>query len=234
MKKILVSALLALLASSTQASAYNYMVFAGGDIAGNNGRYGDIGLIGALPGDSNTLGNGWVFRAMGEGLSYAYEKGPTEIEGTAFGGEVSLGYQRSYSDKSWWAAYAGPGYKHTSLSPNDFDNDSRGSEFGFRTQLEGELYFTPDFKANLAATYGFGYDAWWSRARLLYAPMGTFFVGPEFVYQGDEEFTEYSIGAVVNTIIVDEGTDIGFKGGYRKNEDLDGTGYGGIEFSHSF
>lgn len=217
------------------AHAYDHMIFAGGDIAGNNGRYGGIGFIGALPGD-NTLGNGWVYRVMGEGISYSYETGAPsrEIDGTAFGGEVSLGYQKSYADKSWWAAYAGPAYKHTSLSPNDFGNDSRGSKFAFRTQLEGELYFTPDFKTNLAGTYGFGYDAWWTRARLLYAPMGTFFLGPEFVYQGDEEFSEYSIGAVINTIIIAEGTDLGFKGGYRKNKDLDGTGYGGIEFSHSF
>lgn len=234
MIKRFLTALTVSTALASSAQAYDYMVFAGGDIAGNHGRYGDIGLIGALPGD-NTLGNGWVYRVMGEGIGYAYKDGINrEIEGTAFGGEISLGYQQSYSDKSWWAAYAGPSYKHTSLSPNDLNNDTRGGQFGFRTQLEGELYFSPNFKFNAAGTYGFGYDAYWTRARLLWAPFSTFYVGPEFVYQGDENFSEYSVGAVVNTIILDEGTDIGFKGGYRKNEDLDGTGYGGVELSHSF
>lgn len=234
MKKIIVVFSLLISALSTPLAAYDKLVFVGGEIAGNNGRYGGLGLIGALPGEGNTLGNGFVYRVLGEGLSYSYESGTREIDGTSFGGDVTLGYQKSYTDKSWWAAYAGPGYRNTDLSPDDFSNESRGGQFGFRVQLEGDTYFTPDFKANASASYGFGYNAYWTRARLLYAPMGTFFVGPEFVYQGDEEFREYSIGAVINTIIIAEGTDVGFKGGYRKNEDLDATGYGGIEFSHSF
>jgi hypothetical protein len=217
----------------SQSYAYDKMVFAGGEVSGNNGRYGGIGIIGALPGD-NTLGNGFVYRVLGEGLGYSYKSGTREIDGTAFGGDITFGYQKSYTDKSWWAAYAGPSYRHTNLSPNDPTNDSSGGQFGARVQLEGDAYFTPDFKFNASGSYGFGYNTWWTRARLLYAPMGTFFAGPEFVYQGDEEFTEYSIGAVVNTLIIEEGTDIGFKGGYRKNEDLNGTAYGGIEMSHSF
>lgn len=234
MKKLALTAFLLAGLTSTGASAYDNLAFAGGEISGNNGAYGGVGVIGAIPGTNSTFGNGWVYRVVGEGLSYSYDKNGGDIDATSFGGEVALGYQRSFESKSWLAAYAGPTYHNTDLSPNDPGNDNRGGKFGFKVQAEGEKYLASNFKLGGSASYTFNYDSHWVRGRVLYAPTGTFFVGPEVVYQGDDSYKSWSAGAVINTILINESTDLGFKGGYKKTENQSGGGYGGVEVSHSF
>jgi hypothetical protein len=202
---------------------YDYLVFSGLEASGNNGRYGNIGIIGAL-GDSH-FGNGPVWRGMLDALSYAYNGGPTNstIDGSAFAGEAALGYIHTLPGGSSLAGYVGGLWRNTS------------NTLGLKLQGETMLYATPDWRAGATAAYIVGAnDAWWVRGAVQNRPWGNFFIGPEMVMQGDSTYSAWQLGGLLNGIRIGQSSEIGLRAGYKKIENLSATGYGGAEFSTMF
>lgn len=229
MKRILYAGLLI---TASVAQADDSMVVGGGQLGGQNSSYSTIGLITPLPG--TTAGSGWVSRIFVEELTYRYKTGTRNIDGTGFGGNASVGYQIA-SDKGWLGAYAGPSYMHTRLSPNDHESAARGHRFNLRSQLEGEYALTSDFKLNGIGTYApFESHPYWTRLRTLYRISGNIYMGPEGVYQGDEDYKAWSAGLALVGIPITEKSSLGFNAGVHKTENFNAAAYGGLEFGVSF
>lgn len=208
------------------------LVFGGVEGSGHRSSYGQLGVLTPLPG--STLGNGWHARAVAEGLTYKYQGGPGTIKGDAAGGQVTAGYQQSGAP-GWWGFFTGPAYRYTDLSPNDPSSKAEGSTWGWMVQGEAEHKFTPDFKVNLAGNYTFSDSAaFWSRVRLLYRMDGEIYAGPEGVYQGDDDYAAWQLGAAVVGMALDKQTTLGLKAGVRKVENFSLSPYAGVEMGRSF
>lgn len=205
--------------------------FAGGQISGQDNSYSIIGAMAPLPG--YTLGSGWAGRATVESLTYRYRSGSQAIDGTAFGGALSGGYQWSNAG-GWGGLYAGPSFRYTTLSPDDPTNDARGAKANLRLQAEGEESLTANFKANAIASYeSFDDRAYWMRLRLLYRVSGTLYAGPEGVMQGDDTYHGWQTGAVLNGISLFGGS-LGFDAGVRDTAGLPTSLYAGVEYGILF
>ncbi len=221
-------------ASPAPTPTPDYLIFAGSEVSGQNGKYGNVGAIGAI---GNThFGNGPVWRVMTDALGYSYVGGPSNstIDGSAYAGEASLGYIKSFQGGTSIAGYLGGVYRNTNLSPNDPGNKLSGGQWGFKTQAETTFYATQDWRTNLQAAYVFGPDNWWTRGSTQVRTFNSFFVGPEIVWQGDNTYKAWQIGGLLNGIHLSPTSELGFRAGYKKIQDLSGTIYGGLEFSTMF
>lgn len=226
-------ALVALLLAVAPAHAEgDALLFTGAEFSGHRSNYGQVGAVVPLPG--NTFGNGFVVRGAAYGLTYKYENAGRDIDGDAVGGELTAGYQSSGAP-GWWAFYTGPTYRHTSLSPNDPASKADGGNAGWIFQGEGERKLTQDIKLALAGNYVVAENsAFWTRVRLLYRIDGEMFAGPEGIYQGDEDYNAWAVGAGLFGIALDDNTLLGVKGGVRKVEDFSLSPYGGFELGYTF
>ncbi len=218
--------------ASEDAFGDQNLAIAGAEVSGHHSAYGLLGAITPLPG--STLGNGFVARLIASGLTYQYEGAPGDVDGTAFGGEASIGYQGSDAG-GWWGIYAGPGYRYTHLSPDDRTSDARGSNYTLNLQAEVERNVTQNVKTNLTGSYAaFGNNAYWTRARLLERVSGSIFVGPEAGLQGDDDYRAWQLGAAVTGIEVNSRASLGVKAGVRKAENFSASPYGGLELGVKF
>jgi Cellulose biosynthesis protein BcsS len=206
---------------------------AAGQIGGQRNSYGTVGVVTPLPGSK--LGNGWVARVFADEVTYSYDgAGNRTIDGTALGGSASVGYMGS-NEHGWYGVYAGPGYRHLDLSPDDRSNDGRGHNVFARVQAEGEQIVTEDFKVNGLAGTDLGSDnRYWARVRPLARAKGDIYVGPEAAVFGDEKNHAYQVGAAVVGIHLNDKTQIGVNGGYRKGEGQPSSAYGGVELGSAF
>jgi hypothetical protein len=232
MRAFLTAAAMSLLSLPALAAAGDNLLFTGGEVSGHHNNYGQVGMIVPLPG--STLGNGWATRGVVDGLTYKYDESGANIDADAIGGQLTVGYQSS-GEPGWWALYSGPSYRYTDLSPKDPANRARGSDFSWIVLAEGERKLTQDFKVNLSGNYLIsGNDAFWTRARLLYRVSGEMFFGPEGVWQGDNQYHAWQIGAGLFGIPLDQNTMLGVKGGMRKSDHFTASPYGGLEVGYKF
>ncbi len=208
------------------------MFIAGAEAGGQHNNYGQLGLIAPLPGSQ--LGNGFVWRAFIDGLTYRYDKNATDIEASSIGVDTSIGYSASNA-QGWWGLSAGPAWRNTDLSPNDPANDANGSETSLRISAEAEHNFTETLRGNVITSYNaFSDNGFWNRARLLARVDGKIYAGPEVVWQGSDAYRAWQFGAAVTGIPVSDTTSIGLKAGFRKGEGLSATPYIGVEYGAVF
>ena len=209
------------------------MIVGGGQVGGQNSTYGTAGLITPLPGTA--AGDGWVDRLFAEEVSYRYKAaGGRIIDGRAYGGNAAVGYQVSDED-GWLGAYVGPSLLHTSLSPNDPANKSRGFKVSARFQVEGEYNIADDFKINGNTSYeAFQSSAYWARLRALYRLDGSIYLGPEGVVQGDDNYKAWQAGLALVGVPVTEQATVGFDAGIHKTQGFSYSPYGGMEFGVNF
>ncbi|NBO18554.1 MAG: cellulose biosynthesis protein BcsS [Proteobacteria bacterium] len=156
-----------------------------------------------------------------------------EIDALAFGGSATVGFMDS-DEKGWWGLYAGPGYRHLDLSPNN-PGSKRGNIYSARVQLEGERLLTDDFKLNgLAGADIANNTGYWTRLRAMHRVEGDIFAGPEGMWLGDQNYHAYQVGMAIVGMHLTDKAQIGINGGYRKGEDQGGAGYGGLELGARF
>lgn len=214
-------------AETTRADDNDTLIVGGVEMSEDNASYALIGAITPLPG--STFGNGYVARIFASRLTYSY-KATRRIEAESYGSELSVGFQNS-GEHGWWGIYAGPGYRYTDLSPNDPSSEANGSLATVKLQAEGERYLSQDIKANINTSFeAFATNGYWTRARLLWRYQGDIFIGPEAIYQGDDDYDAWSAGAGIFGIPVFDTTNLGFKAGVHRTDGFDLAPYGGIEF----
>jgi hypothetical protein len=223
------AALLAVCWTSTFAAESLFL--AGGE-GSRDGEYAYLAAIIPFPGSS--LGGGLVQRYWAEWLSYEYVGFANQvIEARSPGFEAALGYQRGHST-GYYGAYAGVYYRNVSLSPDDPTAEVRGAQIHLRVQLEGEQQFASVWRVNGIASYVFGMEGYWVRARLLRSVRGPILAGVEGIVQGDPDYKGAAFGAVVTGFEPFPRWNIGFKVGAKKIEDRPTTAYVGIEVGKLF
>lgn len=170
-----------------------------------------------------------------EWLRYEYTGGPLNqtIEAKAPGGEIALGYQKA-NPSGYYGFYAGGLYRDTSLSPDDPGSKARGSHLRLRVQAEGEHRFADAWVVNGIASYVFGQEAYWLRARLLRKVTGNLLAGVEGVQHGDPDYEGHQVGLVLTGFEPVPRLNLGFKLGIKKIEGRDSNLYVGIELARPF
>ncbi len=220
--------------SEQPAPAKKKMFFAGSDVS-SKGSFSTIaGVIAPLPIADSDIGNGWVARMVGFAGRYEYKSGTNTIQARGVSGGLALGYVES-GEKGWWGAYMGPNMSYNKLSPDDVSNKSRGRQWALDTQIGGERSLTKDFKLNGSISYQFfNNNNFWSRVRPLMRLEDNIFIGPEFVYQGDNSYRAGQIGAVVTGFDLGHDIQLGLKAGMQKTKDESAGAYVGFEIGGVF
>jgi hypothetical protein len=224
-------AVLALVCAS--ATAWGESLFITGGEASKDGDYAFAAAIVPFPG--STLGNGFVQRYWAEWLRYEYVGGPLNqsIEAKAPGGEIALGYQKA-NPSGYFGFYAGGLYRDTSLSPDDPGSKARGGHLRLRVQAEGEHRFVDTWVVNGIASYVFGQEAYWLRARVLRKVTGNILAGVEGVQHGDPDYEGHQVGLVVTGFEPAPRLNLGFKIGIKKIEGRTSNAYIGLELARPF
>jgi hypothetical protein len=220
------------LAIASAAASAESLFLAGGELS-EDGGYAYAAAL--LPFPGSTLGNGFVHRYWVEYLQYEYMGGAANqvIEAKAPGFEAALGYQKA-NPTGYVGVYAGAFYRDTELSPDDPNSKARGSHLRLRLQVEGEQRFQDTWLVNGIASYVFGQEGYWLRARVLRRVSGALFAGIEGVKQGDPDYEGHQFGAVITGFEPAPRWNLGFKAGVKKIEGRSSNGYVGIELARTF
>jgi len=221
--------LLALLVVPGGAMADNRLALAGGEL-GNDAYYTYAGLV--LPGPGNDSGRGLLQRYWVDAFGYEYDSASERIEASAYGLEAALGYGTS-NEKGWASAFVGLRYTDTDLTPDDTAARARGSQLGFKVDLQGEREIATGWRGNVILSFANKQRAYWTRARLMRALSARQSLGAEFVAGGNDESRSRAVGAVFSFQPGQSPWFVGLKAGYRDDSDQSGA-YGGIELGYSF
>lgn len=205
------------------------IALAGAELNPGN-SYAYAGTILPLP---SLLGDGFMQRYWVERLTYSFDSNGRKIDAEQWGAEVLFGYRKPYR-QGWWAAYAGPVYRHIEFSPDAANLSNRGGVFRGKIQFEGEYILSEAWRVNAIASYVTGQHNYWVRGRLLYSTSNRFSVGPEIITLGDNNFQIVQFGWAILAAEVLPKTGVGVKFGARKEEGESATGYLGIELGRSF
>lgn len=146
----------------------------------------------------------------------------------ARGAEAAVGVGGA-SGADWWAAYLGPRYEHTELSPDDRANDSRGSHLRAKLQAETERGLGA-WRVNAGAAYVFGADKYWLRGRLLHPLAPRTLLGVELLRHGGPDYTATQMGGLYALPLGGRSAAL-IKGGLRHDEGSGTGGYAGVELS---
>ncbi len=209
--------------------AREWLGLTGVELAENHNAYAFAGAIAPLAADG-TLGQGWAQRYWLDWVEYRFDSEGEEVRARAPGFSAAVGYQQSNST-GFWAAYAGAGYRKTTLTPDRPNAEVRGSQGSL--QLLGELdrRFAQDWRFAGAVQYSVGPDSYWSRAKFLNkSSTATFWQGIAIVFQGDPDYKAYKLGLVLDELPVGSHVTANFKVGVNKTKGLKAGGYAGIEF----
>jgi len=211
------------------AVAENRLALLGGDL-GNDAYYSYAGLM--LPGPGNDSGRGLLQRYWVDAFGYEYDSASQRIEASAYGLEAALGYGAS-NEKGWASGFIGLRYTDTDLTPDDTSASARGSQLGFKVDLQGEREIATGWRGNLILSFANKQRAYWTRARLMRALTSRQSLGVEVVAGGNDESRSRGGGAVYTFQPGQSAWSVGLKAGYRDDSDQSGA-YGGIELGYSF
>lgn len=123
-------------------------------------------------------------------------------------------------------------------NPLDLINNSvNGDEVGFKPKVEIWNTDASSFLYGGTFTYSTAYDSYWTRA-VFAANLGPVYLGPELIFQGNEEFEEVRAGLALLGLklgMVDVGASVGYswadpEQGLSDQESI----YGSIHFSFAF
>ena len=212
------------------ASAQRGIALAGMEVSRDD-QYAYLGAVLPLPGQR--LGNGFVQRYWIDYIGYRYQQSALQdIDAKVLGGEAALGFQQAESG-SWWGAYLGARYANTRLSPDDPGNDDRGPRWRAKLQIEGETSLAGNWRINGILSHQIANDDYWARVRLQTTFKNKWHVGPEFVAQGDSNYSAQKLGAYVGNIWLG-GSALTLKAGVNNPEDFSRSMYAGAELYMPF
>jgi hypothetical protein len=171
----------------------------------------------------------WRGRIWIDGTRYEYDRNGTIVAARATGLEAALGLGGAAGD-AWWAAYLGPRYERTELSPDDPANRSRGSRLHAKLQAEAERGLGGAWRLSAGAAYILGAEKYWLRGRLTRPLAARSHVGMELLRHGGRDYTATQAGGLY-ALPVGAGSSVLLKGGLRHDKNRGTGGYAGVEFT---
>ena len=181
---------------------------------------GYTGGVLALNGDLGSTG--FLLRASGLYVDYDFESGfaPGGVaNGNFYRGDVSFGYQ-FVNDGLVFALFGGADFQNRDIDPAAADDGTLNDEIGFI--VHGRFAADPEgpLALTLEGNYSTANDTFWTRAQTGFA-LGSFTVGPEVSYLGNDSYTEARFGAFSKFNLMSN-TELQFRAGYA--EQLTGEG----------
>lgn len=168
----------------------------------------------------------WVplARAWINYFRYRYDSGGTDITARADGARFSIGL--SYvREGGYTTATVGVATTDTRI-PAGFSSDVQGSRTGAFFDIADVHALTPRIKTDGMASYSTADRSYWSRARLLFRPAQSIYIGPEASFQGSPDYAEYRLGGAMTDIPLGAHASFQLSGGYQKIRHVAGGEYG--------
>lgn len=193
--------------NSSDFAGASATVAAGGTLTTSGARVRLEGLAGTYTFDANGAG--------------AQTRGD-QVEGGLLGGYEWL------TGRSSIAAYGGLVVRDSRFSDVSSDHAADGTKFGVKGVLQ--YYGTPSDKTMLSAyaSYSSIYNAYYARLKWGVAPLGAFYVGPEFAALGDDFYRQWRVGVHLTTFRIGA-MQFGVSGGYAIDQNSRGGGYGSLD-----
>lgn len=142
--------------------------------------------------------DGFILRLFGTRGFYEYNVGGTQFDANYWQGDVMIGYQwvRGGVDVG---VYLGVDYQDHKITPDDLDNELRGSETGFKiaADIETNDQNTRPFYFALHGSYSTAFDSYYALARVG-RTFGRFVIGPEVWALGDVSGDAQRLGLFVS------------------------------------
>jgi hypothetical protein len=174
-----------------------FVAYAGVDFAPDSVYVFD-GTIVAWNGDIGK--DGVMLRYSGSLSHYHYNIDPaTRVRANQWQSDAMVGYQfiRDYFTAS---AFVGVDYQHANLSPDDPNNQTRGTDVGFKSAASIETSEKSPFYFNLEGEYSTAFSTYYGAARAGYR-FGSFIIGPEGSFNGTLGYDASRVGAFTKFII---------------------------------
>lgn len=233
------------LAESGNDKPQAYTFYAGVDFAPDSVYVFD-GTIVAWNGDSSK--DGVQLRYSGSLSHYHYTiDSDTQVRANQWQSDAMVGYQfiRDYFTAS---AFVGVDYQNAHLSPNDPNNQTRGTDVGFKTAAGLETTEKSPIYFNLEGEYSTAFSTYYASVKVGYK-FGPFIIGPEGSFDGTLGYDARRVGAFtkfVVDIVPEHPVDVTLSMGHQFVHEVEGSTsgsvgpgggegtYGGISFGTSF
>jgi Cellulose biosynthesis protein BcsS len=141
------------------------------------------------------------FRMRGSGIVGVYSYYPSDVllgkvNGTLIGGAFLMGYEWVFK-RATVAVFAGGEIVNTTISPNDPNNQAKGTSAGLK--IATDFYVTPTDTTMVAGvmSYSTNFNSYYGRFKFGMAFANHIYVGPEIGALGDNFFQQWRIGAHV-------------------------------------
>ena len=219
----------ALLAAAPCGHAASVAALTGYDASGDS-AYAYVGGILQFPQPPSP----WVplVRVWANYIRYRYESGGSDITARADGARFSIG--GSYLREGGYTTVTVGVANNDTRVPAGFTSSVQGSRTGAFFDIADVHALSQRWKTEGIASYSTGDRGYWARARLLFRPGQSVFVGPEASFQGSPDYTEYRVGGAVTEIPLGAHASAQLACGYQKIRDVAGGGYGSIGFAAFF
>lgn len=227
--------LLALAASPSAAGAAE--MYAGASVDTEGQMYSFVGA-----GVDRGINQNWAYtlKAVASYLTYEFESGGVRTEAAAPGASISAGVKH-WKPGMYLILMAGAGFKDTDLDPDDIHAEVRGGQVGLIFEIVYGTELSRLYSLETVGSYNTLGDSLWGRARLKRlvpsASAGTdrkIYIGTEAVAQGNEDYSAWAAGALLEFREMKKNSSITVSGGYRNNGSIPDSAYIGLEFYKRF
>lgn len=142
------------------------------------------------------------FRMRGSGIVGTYTYNSTDVgkvNGTLVGGSLLMGYEWVFR-RATAAIYLGGEIVNTTITPNDPNNQAKGTSAGLK--VAGDFFVTPTDATMVAGvgSYSTNFSSYYTRLKFGMAFAKGVYLGPEVGALGDNFFTQWRLGAHVTGI----------------------------------
>lgn len=144
--------------------------------------------------------SGFRLRASGIVGTYSYDSTTVgKVNGNLIGGAFLMGYEWVFK-RATVALYAGADVVNTTISPDDPNNQAKGTSMGLK--LATDFYVTPTNQTMIAGVFSYStnFNSYYSRLKFGMAFADRIFVGPEIGALGDNFFQQWRIGGHVTGV----------------------------------
>jgi len=205
---------MALILSAVSISSKAESVWIGGGSGAGNTRVAYLGRIAPLPG--KRLSDGWSYSVFASYVGYHYDSGAQDIKGTVKGAKIGIGreFRRDHGSIS---LSLGGALNHTTLSPDDPGNSSRGSSVHPVGEFLWQSKADADWRSSTYAQYTLG-----ARSNFLNAFLGKRLsngsaLGPQISTGGDPNYRIYGVALALNGLKIGP-MDMGVYAGTQHSE----------------
>lgn len=186
-----------------------------------------------------------------EGDSDFFQPPLLSIHGHSVGVSALVGYEY-VTETLNLAGFVGADYQHDSETFNpansplllvtDTDpsssgqrlrNPTVGTRWGVKFATDIDYHPVEQWSFVLSGNYSTANNSWWSRLRPGYAVMPDVFVGPEVLYQGNNFYRQWRVGAHVRGLKLGA-LEIGLASGFMRDSVVSNGTYGVVEASIRF